>query len=405
VAADPPVDDSVTSPMWVAALLLAADLVTLDASLGAEGRTGAAANDPNSATRSVQLDGYAGMVAKFSDLTVSAGYSPRMVETPPPQGSGLAVYHSARLGLDYRPSATSHLILQQLGSIGRNDFSPLAAPGALRSTTSVPIDPRLPVKALLAMGSSDTSLSWDQNLSRRVSVNGSAGYSVYGGADGVAQQYIPLEHGLRAGAGVAWQVAPSDRLSLTASASRTTFNTGAKSVLGSVNGGWSTELGRSTRADLGIGSSFGRTTGSSAGSSPTPFPSVSAGISHTFAMRGSSVSTSLRAAASPQVDRTTGSIYEVATGSAGVGWAYDRNLSLSAGGSFGRALSGNQQVGTQLVTAEGSGQYRFERHLNFSLGVRSAWQSVPNGVPGTLTAPGFQWALFGHLTFVLHGTL
>lgn len=391
--------------MWIAALLLAVDFVAVDGSLSAEGRMGASPIDAHSTVGSTQLDGYAGMIAKFSDIQLSGGYSPRMIEMPPPQGNGFSLYHTARLGIQYSLDPTTHLLLQQLGSIGRNDFSPLIATGLLRPTTAVPVDPRLPVRALLAIGSSDSSVSWDQELSRRTTINATAGYSIYGGTDRSAQLYIPLQRGPRATANLSWLAAPSDVLSLTASGSHQAFTNGARSTLGSLIAGWKTDLGRNTRADIGVGTAFGATTGISAGGAPTPFPAASAGITHTFAMRGSSVSANLRAGASPQVDRTTGTPYEVATGSAGLGWNVDRNLTLSAAGAFGRALSGIQQVGSQLVTAEGSGQYRIDQLLQFSMGLRSAWQSLPPATPGTLTLPGFQWVVYAHLTFVLHGSL
>ena len=365
---------------------------------------GTAPNDPTNSAASLQIDAFLGMLAKLDNLTLTASYSPRMVETPPPQGSGLAVVHAGRLGLEYRTSSTGHILLQQLGSFGRNDYSPLVSSTPLSGPAAPRItDPRLPTKALLSIVDSDSSISGEQALSRRFKIHGTLGYVLSGGADSIAQQYIPLMRGGRGSAGADWLATPSDRLNLGISGWYSKFTNGSRATLTTITAGWDHAIGANTRSDVGIGSAMGESSGPTAGGSPTPYPWVAAGIAHTIPMRGQSVSGSLRLSATPQVDRTNGDVYELASGSASLGWSLERVLRLAASGSFGRALSGIQQVGTQLVTAEGSASVPAGL-ATFSVGVRGFWQSVPPPAPGTLAVPGFQWAVFGQFVFGVHGT-
>jgi hypothetical protein len=118
-----------------------------------------------------------------------------------------------------------------------------------------------------------------------------------------------------------------------------------------------------------------------------------------------SVSGSVRASATPQVDRTSGDVYELANASATLTWTLERVMRVSGSGGFGRALSGPSQVGSQLITAELSASFPFAALSAFALGGRGAWQSIPPTTPGVLAAPGFDWAVFASILVGAHGTL
>lgn len=389
-------------PFLVATMLLAADLF---GAVRTEGWAGTAPNDPRTSSGSILLDGFVGLRVKSDEFTLNTTYNPRFVETPPPQGSGLAAVHGVLASVDYQYSRTGHVLLQELGSFGRNDFSLLVASARLDATAPRLLDPRLPTKALLAIVDSDTTLAFEQDLSRRLRVNATAGFMLYGGADALAQRYLPLQRGPHGSARIGWLLVASDRLSLSASGSQTRFPDGSRATLASLVAGWNHQFNVNTSAELGVGSAFDESSGPNAGRAGTPFPSVSGALTHTLPLRHGGLSGRLAASATPQVDRTTGDIYELASAALELNWILDRDIRFSAISHFGRALSGSRQTGTQLVTAEASASYRTGDLATFDAGARSVWQSVPPTVPGVLALPGFQWAAFAGVSFALRGQL
>jgi hypothetical protein len=387
-------------PCLLALVLLAAEGVTADAVLRTEGRAFNSTTRGRAAT-ALQIDASLGVTARLGEWSLSAAYVPRLLETPPPEGSGLSGLHGVQLGMDYRASATGRMFLRESLSFGRNDFSPLVA-----NTGAGPppvLDPRLPVKLLLAFISSSTSLGLEQSLSQRLRFSGTLDYLIIGGSDRVAQNYIPLQRGPQLAANLSWSAARRDALSLALLGSYAKFTNGAAVRLATLQAGWRHDLGRDLRTDLGLGAGFGESTGPGASVPSSAFPSLSGSITRIAPFRGGHTSAGLRANVTPVVDRLTGQIYELGEGRAELGWGMDRLLNLGASGSLGRALSGTAQRGVQLARAEGFVSFPLGTWAVLSLGARGAWQRVPNSPAAAVL--GFEWAVFSFLSIGAHGSM
>jgi hypothetical protein len=383
------------------AIIIAADLF---GAIRAEGWVGTSPNDPRANTGTMLVDGTLGVRVKADEVSFNAVYNPRVIETPPPEGSGLAAIHGVLASIDYQLSREGKIQLQELGSFGRNDFSLLVSKTNLSGALKF-IDPRLPTKALLVIVDSDTTLRLDQQFTRRVRMSAMIGFLLYGGADKLAQLYIPLQRGPHGSAELSWLMAPKDRLSLTATGSQTRFADGSTTILAGLLAGWAHEFNDRTAAELSAGSGFDQTNGRYAGHSATPWPWVTAGIRHTIPVKTGGISGRAAVGLTPQIDRTSGNVYELASGALQLAWTVNRDLRFSAQANYGRALSGPTVVGSEVVTSEGSASFRIGDGASLGAGIRTAWQRVPPPLPGTLAQPGFQWATFANLTLSTSGKL
>src|SRR5258708_27524616 len=104
-------------PCLLELVLLAAEGATADASLRTEGRAFSSTAGSRADT-ALQIDALLGLAAKQGEWSVSAAYSPRFVETPPPDGTGLSVLHGGQLGLEYRTSTAGRGFLHASLSAG-----------------------------------------------------------------------------------------------------------------------------------------------------------------------------------------------------------------------------------------------------------------------------------------------
>ena len=384
----------------LAIVLLAADAVTVDASVRTEGRAYTATIGGGSAA-ALQINALVGLSTTPGEWSFSAAYAPQLLDAPPPDGTGLSVLHGVQLGADYRTSGVGRVFLRDSLLVGLYDFSPLVANGG---TGPPPVlNPRLPVKLLLAYISSNTSLNVEQELSRRLRLTGTLEYLVAGGSDRVAQNYIPLQRGPQLTANLSWSAERSDKLSLALLGSDATLTNGAAVRLATLQAGWRHELERDLRTDLALGGGFGKSTGPGVQVPTSAFPSLSGSITRPLLFRGGHASATLRANVAPTVDPLTGQIYELGEGQAELGWGIDRLVNLVANGGLGRGLSGAAQRGIQLSRAEGFASVPIGTWAAFSLGARGAWQKVPGSQSATV--PPFEWAVFSFFSIRTQGSL
>ncbi|HEX4384531.1 MAG TPA: hypothetical protein VH083_16330, partial [Myxococcales bacterium] len=237
-------------------------------------------------------------------------------------------------------------------------------------------------------------------------------YFITGGADAIGRTSLPLQHGVTLSSGIGWTATREDTFTATILATGTSFNPSQRSETGSLSLGYRRSINDRTGVDAGLGFGAGAAQGGAQPVAVSPFPVASAGITHTIPLRNASVSGGLHATLSPSIDPVTGAIYEFLQGNADLSWSPLTVLRFSAHAGYGRALSGTQVQGQDLISGELSGQIAFNAYTTFSTGVRGARDFFPSGtqVPGStnVTLESFQrieWAAFAAFAFAFRGPL
>jgi hypothetical protein len=379
--------------------LLATNATTIDLMARAEAR----GNSPPPGytaptTRVLQLDGGLTVAASLNQWRLLAAYQPRLLVSAP-NAAGHAVttpLNNARLSAEYLFSAEQRVRVEQTAMYGLQDFSPLngAVPGATPSF--IPLDPRLP-KIVLSMFASVSSLTYTQMISPRLTAVAHTAFQISGGADTLAQSYLPKQRGGLGDAKITWQAGKHDFLSLDVAGSATVFSTRIRTALASAAVSWKTELGPLTVANLSVGGGGART---NFPLEPTGWKATyqtTGGISHTLLLAHQRLTGGLTVSVTTIVDRLNGAPYRLASGQATLGYQPVNDLRFTANASWGRALSGAVEQGQSLTVFDFAAIAQVTPDASLALGVRSATQigSAAAGIP-----PGTQWAGYAAITFI-----
>jgi hypothetical protein len=387
--------------------LLAADAATYDLSGRAEAReTSTSPGQPTSVNaRMLQLDLVADANLQTGQWLWTAAYQPRILSFAPDQAglNGFTGFNTATLGVQYRISPTGRMRLSETASYGTQDNSPLNAslPGLSPAQQLLNENPRLPLVEILATISSSSQLAYTQQLSQDVTASADASYSLGGGADALARDFLPFQHSTSGDGSLAWQATAHDRLSLSLGATGTNFPGGSRSRITSASLAWSSQLGVGTTFALSGGGGLGHSVGNGQPTGWQPAFSGSASLATSIVEGDQPVSLSLRVGVSTVIDPLGAGFFELGDAHVGLGWQLTRNLSLVASGGGGRALTGNAQEGQTVSVFDGEVAYRIGPDLGIEGGARGSWQALPPGTIGGTA--GLQWAAFAALSFADRG--
>ena len=394
--------------------------ILFEAAARAEGRTTSPAPGAPLQTNVVQFDGSFGLATSWPELQLSGAYAPRVILYRPDIAGrdGNDLFNELRGRIDYRPSRTDRILGEQSFVYGQQDFSPLVAnPGP----GTPPVDPRLAPLGTLQVISSSSELEYQTATSRTTILSARAGFLLSGGADDAARTVLPLQHTVSAGFGSKWATTETDRLSLGATGTYSSFTNGNVSMQAGLEGSWHTQLGGPEErgpfpaapaagddrnrpptmvADLAAGLVASRTTDFAGEGAWTPGLIVSGAISRKPMFGVPALNGAIRASVRSTIDPLTGEYYELADGSAALGYAVTNALIVQTSGSVARALTGAKQEGDTLVMGELGVTLKLGQGVSIATGLRTAWHQPADtsGVPA-----GTQWAGFATVGFVDKG--
>jgi len=379
-----------------ASALLIASAVTIDLSARIEGRSATESAVGFPATNAVQLDAQAAAGARLDDFQFRLTYAPRLLYSDPlPAGArGAEIFHTASAGVAWRISRTKRLSLEETASYGHQDFSPLVA--SPLGTSAPPTDPRLPLLQSLSYLSLGTRLSYEDALTPRLRLGTQGSYLVSGGGDAEAREFLPLQRAAQLGCNLAWTADSRSTFSVSGSANRSTFSGGDESILISGSLGWQFAFRRGPRVAVQAGAGVSR-----AGDPFDARPWLAnvnggIGIGDEIRLGHQRISGSLEGTVSATIDRLTGDVYQLAQGSAQLGFQVLRELHISAHGSAGRGLSGAQQGSTVALVGLSASIGLFKR-VGLSIGGRGAWTQYTDASPGLMT-----WSASAVVTIAHH---
>ncbi len=392
---------------FVFAPVLAAEGMALDLAARAEARgsTPAPGAAPAVSSGQSQIDATATLTAASGELQLAASYQPRLVVlVPGPNGVDTVAnfLSNGRLAADYHFSSLQTLRLEEQGSYGRQDFSPLVAALQGGPPPVTPVNPRLPITRLLAIFNSTTSATYQQKLSPTTEAGSHLGFQIGGGADDLARRYLPIGKTVQGDARLGWKADRHDDLSVTVAASDAVFGNvinadGSSSAAGSNSQlftgalGWKRALGRETTMSLSAGGGASRTVGPSGGRSWQSSLLSSAALSTALNVADQRLGAGLGASVSSVVDPLGNGVYELAEGHLTLGYEPTRSLRAALNFSTARSLGGGALGGQQVSVLDASIGYAAAANVSLTGGVRGALQTASSA---TQTPGGTQFAAY-----------
>ena len=293
-------------------------------------------------------------------------------------------------------SLRARIRLSENASYGAQSFQSLSAlppPGAPQEAPA-PGQPTVPVTTIvpttsqaLLFASSETAAD-STLLVDRWSLFSRVGYKLAGGADSVAQQYLPFAQGPVA-QGIADLTFPGrshDHLITLANGSETSFSTGSENILASVEEQWSRRWARRTETIFGTGWYVLRSrAGFDQPDVSASSPMADAAVEQRFVHGKDSAEVRAEVRLWPVLNPLTGLVDEQIRGSLEGAWVH-RHLNLRAFVSAGESIDEGTATAVRQATAEVDTAYAMNRWLTFDFGVRGLYQSQNES--GTPAVPG-----------------
>jgi hypothetical protein len=353
----------------------------------------------------LQLDLTGNANFQLGGWALSAGYSPRILLFLPDQAnpSGVTGFNTAVLIAALQITPRQLLTLTQTAAYGTQDNSPLsaAAPGTTPAQQLLSLNPRLPLVEILATITATSQATHQQKLSPFITTTEVASFTLSGGADALAREFLPFQHSLVGAATLAWRIDKTDSLTLASTVSGTNFTDHSRSRVAAATLGWSTVFARATTFAITAGSSFSHSSGNAqARSGWQPAATGAVTLASVLSDGPEKLSYSLRAGVSTVIDPLGDGVFELGDARASLIFEPSRQLSLSATGAGGRALTGGAQAGQSVATLDVSGTLKLSTDLLISVGARGSWQALP---PGEIGAAGTHWAGYAALTVTDRG--
>ena len=387
--------------------LLLADAATYDLAARAEARaTSSAPGETGSVNAQVlQIDLTGNTTFQLADWTLTAGYAPRVLIFLPDQANimGVTGLNTAHLGATLHISPTQTLSLTQTATYGTQDNSPLnaSAPGATPAQQLLTLNPRLPLVEILATISATSQASYLQKLSPFLSTSETASFSLGGGADAIAREFLPFQHSLTGSANLADRLNRTDSLTFSITGSGSNFTDHSQSRVAGANVGWSTLFARETTFAITAGATLSHSSGNIQAISGW-LPAANGALTLTSGLIDGPerISYSLRAGVSTMIDPLGQGVFELGDARAAFTFEPSRYISFLATAGGGSALTGGAQAGQSVATLDLSGTLKLSPDVLLSVGARGAWQALP---PGEIGAAGTQWAGYAALTVTDRG--
>ncbi len=325
-------------------------------------------------------------------------YAPTLIWREPQLAvNQLLPLHRARIAFQHRWSKAT-VSLSQEGSIGKADISALRPPDA----SSFPQAGTVPGAEVQTLGAvsyvrSASLLSLDGQPTDRLSLAGSAGYTVSGSTDG---SQLPLQYGPVANARMRYAVTRNDALTTGAQFSNAQFLTGQEQMVAQLTETWDRILTRSLFMSLSGGAAFTRDVITEEqirilNQGPTPvnilpgtyidiLPVASASLTAQMT-QPFQLSFLLRLA--PFSDRFTGLVYERVEARGQGDYRINREWAamMAAGGALAVSLGTAPQAGDNLIFGEGSVAWTPKTWLVFQAAFRVLRAEQPRT---NLVAPG-----------------
>jgi hypothetical protein len=309
--------------------------------------------------------------------TMRVSYFPRLALQD--RGGGVQPLHRALLagtwGLDGGWSAAASAD----GAYGTNDFlrqeepSPDANPNqqGQPSTTPAQVQP-VPQLTALKYASGEVSFSVEGPLLPRCELRGQVAAFVAGGADGPSRAQLPIQRGGRLGGGLQWSASGSDVLASALTLTMSKFETGKLDGIALVSETWrhTHRGGAQTRLGAGLGATATREAGRTAW---TFAPNGEAGV-HDQWLGALDVDLGVQVAA--VIDRVTAGDYDRADAIGSLSWRFAPRWTLSASGSGGIAIEGDQ-AGDKITAGELRAAWAPGAAWELSAGVR-AFSQIPH---------------------------
>ena len=384
----------------MAALLLAAALLAAPTAVSvaarAEGSTG---NNAGAQTggRNGTLSALAAGEGTLEGVDLSVAYAPSLHLADQPDFAS-TTFHSLSLSATRRSSRTV-IGFSANGSLGEQDFSPLATPSLVPSAPPATTpSPFLPATRFVSVGYANARLSAGYQFDRRLhgALVGTA--STGGRLHAQDSVILPLQRTSSIGAQLSWEGSRLDTFSGTVAGSwsKTLFQGGpqiSKSL--HLQAEWGRIISRWTRSRLGVGVTLTRNQGSQDAERIPPLPTATGSITTGVPLRGQSLSFTARAETTPVVDTLSGVAYLQGSGGLSAGWSPSHTLSFGASVSAARALYG--PVHGWGASGELSASLRLDRQTAFSVGARGA--QIPDTALG-LDRSGqvFVWTVFAAIS-------
>ncbi len=287
---------------------LIADSSTYSLTMRTEGReTSPETGTPTSIdARVLQFDIAATASMQLGMWTLTAGYQPRILTFLPDQAGvyGVTAFNNANLGAEVRLGPSQKLRISEGAGYGTQDNSPLnaSAPGQTAVQQLLSYNPRLPLVEILASVMSTSQLAYTQQIFPDLTAAAHASYSLSGGADAIARDFIPFQHSLGGDANLAWRADHSNTLTLATSVTGANFADGSRSRLASGSASWAAQVGRDNSLALTLGGSLAHSAGNSQATGWQPEANGSATLSSVLINGPERLSGNLRLGVSTVID-------------------------------------------------------------------------------------------------------
>ena len=313
--------------------------------------------------------GYGELNLRVAPLAQSAAVPPTTTDTDPAGGTAGGTAGGAPTGTPGGPTTPT----------------PTQAPSQVRT-----------VNRSVKFGSSVTSLGYQQNLSRQLSLNEQVAYSAAGGIGASAREDYPLVEGLTFGVSgnhvYTW--GRPDALSSSLSLRYALASNGNRA--GGLFGGelWTHRFGPRTFTTLGGGISITRFSQNDGLVGYGVYPTVLASIGHTTRLAHGILTASLGAFSAPVVDPLRATVDPRVGANSGLGWTRDR-FSVNATSAVSFSIAGQKDRGAVDSVGAGAGvAYQLGAGFSVDSGIRAAWQTFQ----GTTITPA-SWGAFLGLSF------
>lgn len=353
---------------------------------GAERLTASVAGD-------VELQPTLRVHAEEQNLEGGLAYAPRLTLRQALGDARTQLLHAGRLQGEWRVRRGLRLTAEEYATYGTVDlFTQLLetpVPGGEGTPPAdVPLEP-VPLGAV-RFASSLTTLGWETtSLVPRLRLWGTLGYSVGGGLDGEARTSVPLQYGPRLRVDARYSLTRLDGLTTTATATDSSFSTGARATVVQLEETWERRFSRATEAELGLGLGLAWARASDeAETRGGVLPGARASLAHRFVSREHPLEARLTTRVAPFVDRLTGGVYPRAEATLLLTWTAAPGVWVYGQGGAARALGGGEQGGDTLALGTLGARWKLARGVNLEADVRGNTLRQP----GVRQGERFQWA-------------
>ena len=347
-----------------------------------------------SVAQDVELQPTLRVHAQEQNLEGWLAYAPRLTLRQAFGDSRTQLLHAGRLQGEWRVRRGLRLTAEEYATYGTVDLftqlleTPVPGTGGQTPPADVPLEP-VPLGAV-HFASSLTTLGWETtSIAPRLRVWGTLGYSVGGGLDGEARTSVPLQYGPRLRVDARYNLTRLDGLTTTATATDSSFSTGARATVVQLDETWAHRFSRATEGELGLGLAMAWARAEEdAEARGGVLPGARASLAHRFVSREHPLEARLTTRVAPFIDRLTGGVYPRAEATLLLTWTAAPGVWVYGQGGAARALGGGEQGGDTLAQGTLGARWELTRGVNLEADVRGNTLRQP----GVQQGERFQWA-------------